>query len=99
MDLSFTLYLPPDYEEGTRLPTVVWAYPREYNDAGTAGQVSGSTERFTTIRGTSQLFFVLNGYALLDNATMPVIGESDDDERYLCGTDRHERRSGNRQGG
>ena len=75
VDLSFTLYLPPDYEEGTRLPTVVSAYPREYNDAGTAGQVSGSTERFTTIRGTSQLFFVLNGYALLDNATMPVIGD------------------------
>lgn len=75
VNLSFTLYLPPDYEEGTRLPTVVWAYPREYNDAGTAGQVSGSIERFTTIRGTSQLFFVLNGYALLDNATMPVIGD------------------------
>ena len=75
VDLSFTLYLPPDYEEGTPLPTVVWAYPREYTDAGTAGQVAGSTERFTTIRGTSQLFFVLNGYALLDNATMPVIGD------------------------
>ena len=75
VDLSFTLYLPPDYEEGTRLPTVVWAYPREYNDAATAGQVSGSTGRFTTIRGASQLFFVLNGYALLDGATMPVIGD------------------------
>ena len=75
VDLSFTLYLPPDYEEGRRLPTVVWAYPREFNDASTAGQVSGSTERFTTLRGTSQLFFVLNGYALLDNATMPVIGD------------------------
>ena len=75
VDLSFTLYLPPDYEEGTRLPTVVWAYPREYNDAATAGQVSGSTDRFTTIRGASQLFFVLNGYALLDGATMPVIGD------------------------
>ena len=75
VDLSFTLYLPPDYEEGAILPTVVWAYPREFSDAGTAGQVSGSTERFTTIRGTSQLFFVLNGYALLDNATMPVIGD------------------------
>ena len=75
VDLSFTLYLPPDYVEGTPLPTVVWAYPREYSDAGTAGQVNGSTERFTTIRGTSQLFFILNGYALLDNATMPVIGD------------------------
>ena len=45
--LSFTLYLPPDYKPGTRLPTVVWAYPREFSDASTAGQVSGSANRFT----------------------------------------------------
>ena len=37
--LSGTLYLPPDYKEGTRLPLIVWAYPMEYSDAGTAGQV------------------------------------------------------------
>ena len=41
--LSFTLYLPPDYQPGTKLPAVMWAYPREFNDADTAGQVSGST--------------------------------------------------------
>ena len=51
MPLSFTLYLPPGYKQGTRLPTVVWAYPLEYTDAGTAGQVAGSTNRFTTIAG------------------------------------------------
>lgn len=72
---SFTLYLPPDYKEGTRLPTVVWAYPLEFNDAGTAGQVSGSTQRFTTISGYSHLFFLLEGYAVLDNVTMPVVGD------------------------
>jgi dipeptidyl aminopeptidase/acylaminoacyl peptidase len=55
--LLFTLYLPPDYKAGTRLPTVVWAYPLEYNDADTAGQISGSTQRFTTIIGMSHLFF------------------------------------------
>jgi dipeptidyl aminopeptidase/acylaminoacyl peptidase len=71
---SFTLYLPPGYKEGTRLPTVVWAYPLEYNDAATAGQVSGSTQRYTTITGPSHLFFLLAGYAVLDNATMPVVG-------------------------
>ena len=71
---SFTLYLPPDYKEGTRLPTVVWAYPLEFNDAATAGQVSGSTQRYTTILGPSHLFFLLEGYAVLDNATMPVVG-------------------------
>ena len=72
---SFTLYLPPDYKEGTRLPTVVWAYPLEFTDPGTAGQVSGSTQRSTQIIGPSHLFFLLQGYAVLDNATMPVVGE------------------------
>ena len=71
---SFTLYLPPHYKEGTRLPTVVWAYPLEFNDGGTAGQISGSTKRFTQMIGPSHLFFLLEGYAVLDNATMPVVG-------------------------
>jgi dipeptidyl aminopeptidase/acylaminoacyl peptidase len=75
VQLSFTLYLPPGYKEGTRLPTAVWAYPLEFNDAATAGQVSGSTQRFTTIGGPSHLFFLLNGYAVLDNTTMPVVGD------------------------
>ena len=71
---SFTLYLPPDYKEGTRLPTVVWAYPQEFNDADIAGQITGSTQRTTSITGPSHLFFLLEGYAILDNATMPVVG-------------------------
>ena len=75
VDLSFTLYTPPNYKEGTRLPTLVWAYPLEFTDASVAGQVSGSTNRFTSIGGISHLFFLLNGYAVLDNATMPVVGD------------------------
>jgi len=75
VSLSFTLYTPPDHKPGQRLPTVVWAYPREYNDADTAGQVSGSTNRFTTIGGMSHLFFLTQGYAILDAATMPVVGD------------------------
>jgi dipeptidyl aminopeptidase/acylaminoacyl peptidase len=75
VQLSFTLYLPPGYREGTRLPAVLWAYPVEYNDAATAGQVSGSTQRFTTFAGPSQLFFLLAGYAVLNNATMPIVGD------------------------
>ena len=73
--LSFTLYLPPGSQKGTPLPTVVWAYPREFNDASTAGQVSGSTNRFTTISGISHLFLLTQGYAILDEATMPVVGD------------------------
>ncbi len=75
VDLSFTLYTPPGYKEGTRLPTVVWAYPLEFTDASTAGQVSGSTNRFTQIGGMSHLFFLLQGYAVLDDTTMPVVGD------------------------
>jgi len=73
--LSGTLYLPPGYKEGERLPLVVWAYPLEYSDVRTAGQVRGSPNRFTFFRGTSQLFFVTQGYAVLDGAQMPVIGD------------------------
>jgi dipeptidyl aminopeptidase/acylaminoacyl peptidase len=75
VDLSFTLYLPPNYKAGTRLPTVVWAYPLEFTDASTAGQVSGSTKRFTSIGSYSHLFFLMQGYAVLDDTTMPVIGD------------------------
>jgi dipeptidyl aminopeptidase/acylaminoacyl peptidase len=75
VDLSFTLYLPPGYKQGTRLPTVVWAYPLEFTDNSTAGQVSGSTSRFTQIGGISHLFFLLQGYAVLDDTTMPIVGD------------------------
>jgi dipeptidyl aminopeptidase/acylaminoacyl peptidase len=78
VQLSFTLYLPPDYQPGTKLPTVVWAYPYEYNDADTASQVSGSTKRFTEIGGYSEIFFALGGYAVLDNAAMPIVGSDPD---------------------
>jgi dipeptidyl aminopeptidase/acylaminoacyl peptidase len=77
VDLSFTLYLPPNYVEGTRLPTIVWAYPQSFTDASTAGQIFGSTNRFTTIGSTSHLFFLLQGYAVLDDAAMPVVGTPD----------------------
>ena len=73
--LSGTLYLPPDYKEGTRLPLIVWAYPLEYSDAATAGQVRSSPYTFTRLAGPSQLFFVTQGYAVLDEATMPVVGD------------------------
>jgi len=73
--LSATLYTPADWTPGKRLPLVVWAYPLEFNDAGTAGQVSGSPHRFTQIRGLSHLTFLTQGYAVMDNATMPIVGD------------------------
>ncbi len=70
--LSFTLYLPANYKAGTKLPTFIWAYPYEFNDADTAGQVTGSAQRFTAL--STHLLLVLRGYAVLENAGMPVIG-------------------------
>jgi dipeptidyl aminopeptidase/acylaminoacyl peptidase len=72
--LSFMLYLPPGYKPGTRLPTVLWAYPLDYVEKGVAGQVEGSSKQFTIFSGSSELFFVLQGYAVLADASMPVIG-------------------------
>lgn len=73
--LSGTLYYPLDYKPGRRYPTIVWAYPREYTDVSTAGQVRSATNRYARISGTSILFFVLRGYAVLDNAEIPIVGD------------------------
>ncbi|HEV2064036.1 MAG TPA: prolyl oligopeptidase family serine peptidase [Thermoanaerobaculia bacterium] len=73
--LSGTLYLPPDAKPGTRLPVLIWAYPLEFSDAGTAGQVRGSPWTFNRLAGPSPLFFALEGYAVLNDATMPVLGD------------------------
>jgi dipeptidyl aminopeptidase/acylaminoacyl peptidase len=75
VDLSMTVYLPPDYHEGEKRPAVVWAYPLEFTDARVAGQVSGTPYRFTRINGPSHLFFLLDGYVVLDNVAMPVVGD------------------------
>ncbi len=74
--LSFTLYLPPGYKEGTRLPTFVWAYPAEFNDASVASQNTNSTQTFQTIGGASEIYLALAGYAVLDNASIPIVGDS-----------------------
>jgi len=72
--LSATLYLPPGYKKGERIPVIMWAYPREFGDADTASQVSGSPNRFTIVSGYSHLFLLLSGYAIFDNPTMPIVG-------------------------
>jgi dipeptidyl aminopeptidase/acylaminoacyl peptidase len=72
--LSATLYLPPGYKPGTRLPVVMWAYPREFGDPDAASQITGSPNRFTLVSGYSHLFLLLSGYAILDNPAMPIVG-------------------------
>ena len=73
LDLSFTLYTPPGYQEGTRVPTILYAYPLDYADPSTAGQVTGSQETFTQLRQYRLL--LLAGYAIIDDASFPIIGD------------------------
>lgn len=73
LDLSFTLYTPPGYKEGTRVPTILYAYPLDYASASAAGQVSGSQATFTRLRNYRLL--LLAGYAIIDNAAFPVVGD------------------------
>lgn len=79
LELSGTLYLPEGYKKGTKLPLVMWAYPREFNDPKTASQVRGSPSRFTTPTGPSHLFLLTQGYAVLDGPAMPIVGENGND--------------------
>jgi len=73
LDLSFTLYTPPGYKEGTRLPTILYAYPEDYADPSKAGQVTGSEERFTQLY--QYQFLLLAGYAIIDDASFPIVGD------------------------
>jgi dipeptidyl aminopeptidase/acylaminoacyl peptidase len=73
LDLSFTLYTPPDYKEGTRVPAILYAYPVDYADAAKAGQITGSEETFTRLRQYRLL--LLAGYAIIDNAAFPIVGD------------------------
>jgi dipeptidyl aminopeptidase/acylaminoacyl peptidase len=73
VDLSFTLYTPPDYKEGTRVPAILYAYPLDYADSKQAGQVSGSEQTFTRLRQYKLL--LLAGYAIIDSAAFPIVGD------------------------
>ena len=78
VDLNGTLYLPPGYDPAKDgpLPVLMWAYPREFTSAAAAGQITTSPYRFIRASGTgSPIFFTLRGYAVLDNPTIPIVGE------------------------
>jgi len=76
VQLSGTLYLPAGYDQARDgpLPLVMWAYPAEFTDAAVAGQVVDTGNRFVRPGGSSHLFLLTQGYAVLDNPTMPIVG-------------------------
>ncbi len=79
VELSGTLYLPVGYDKDKKekLPMLMWAYPREFKDAATASQTTSSPYQFTSISSGSPLYWVARGYAVLDNAAFPIIGEGE----------------------
>lgn len=79
VDLSGTLYLPAgyDFNKKEKLPLLVWAYPREYKDKNTAGQSTANPKQFTFPSYGSFVYWVAKGYAVLDNAAFPIVGEGD----------------------
>jgi dipeptidyl aminopeptidase/acylaminoacyl peptidase len=79
VELTANLYLPPGYDarRDGPLPTLLWAYPREFKSADAASQVTGSPYRFNGISYWGPLPFLARGYAVMDGPTMPIVGEGD----------------------
>lgn len=80
VDLTGDLYLPKGYnkDKDGPLPVVIWAYPREFNSAADAAQVRGSKDRFTTLSWGTPIYYVTQGYAILENAEMPIVATGPD---------------------
>jgi dipeptidyl aminopeptidase/acylaminoacyl peptidase len=79
--LTATLYLPAGYD-ATRdgpLPTFIWAYPVEFKSADAAGQRTDSPYQFKYVSYQGAVPWVARGYAILDDASMPIVGEGDEE--------------------
>ncbi len=79
VELTGTLYLPPGFEPGrdAPLPLLMWAYPAEFKSAAAASQVTDSPYRFNAISYWGPHPFLARGYAVLDDPSMPIVGEGD----------------------
>ena len=76
--LSGTLYLPAGYDrtkKDKKLPLLIWAYPQEFKDKNSAGQTTQNPNEFTFPYYGSFVYWVTRGYAVLDDAAFPIIGE------------------------
>ncbi len=78
VELSGTLYLPAGYDrtkKTEKLPLLIWAYPEEFKDKNSAGQNSKNENDFTFPSYGSFIYWATKGYAVLDDASFPIIGE------------------------
>ena len=80
VDLTGDLYLPKGYDpkKDGKLPVIMWAYPAEFNSAADAAQIRGSEHRFTYVGYGSPICYVTQGYAILNNAEMPIVATDKD---------------------
>ena len=81
LELNGTLYLPAGYDKKNpeKLPMIVWAYPREYKDKNSASQNTSNANDFTYPYYGSPVYWVNRGYAVLDDASFPIVGEGDEE--------------------
>lgn len=79
IELSGTLYLPVGYDmdKKEKVPMLLWAYPREYKDAAAASQSTHNPNQFTVPSYGSFVYWVTRGYAVLQDAAFPIVGEGD----------------------
>ena len=77
VELTGTLYLPADYDKKEKLPMIMWAYPTEFKDKSSAGQNTSNPNSFTYLSYGNPIYWVTRGYAILDDAAFPIVGEGD----------------------
>lgn len=79
VELTANLYLPAGYDakRDGPLPMLMYAYPAEFKSASAASQVNGSPYRFNAVSFWGPLPYLAMGYAVLDDPTMPIVGEGD----------------------
>jgi dipeptidyl aminopeptidase/acylaminoacyl peptidase len=77
VELSGTLYLPAGYNrtKKEKLPLLIWAYPQEFVDKNSAGQSALNPNQFTFPSYGSFVFWATRGYAVLNDAAFPIVGE------------------------
>ena len=79
VELTGTLYLPAGYDKTKKekLPMIMWAYPTEFKDKSSAGQNTSNPNSFTYLSYGNPIYWVTRGYAILDDAAFPIVGEGD----------------------
>ena len=80
--------LPPDWQEGQRLPAMFWFYPREYTsqDNYDEGSQRYNKNRFSQPGSRSMVYLTTLGYALVE-PDCPIVGTEADNRNDNYTTD------------